>query len=67
MLVKLWMAFCDFHMGKYRSALDEYQRLQGLENSGLDLHEISLNVAICMFYLGTFMPCIGRSLGIQFF
>jgi intraflagellar transport protein 56 len=43
-----WFAFCDFHLGEYRSALTKYEKIQA-ENPS---NEIALNIGVCKFYLG---------------
>lgn len=44
-----WMAFCSFHLGDYQKALDQYQAIKKEDPT---ISDITLNVAICMFYLG---------------
>lgn len=51
-LTKQWKAFCDFHLGNYKQALEEYQNLKKLDSSDIDGNEIAINIAVCMFYLG---------------
>jgi intraflagellar transport protein 56 len=45
-----WLAFCDFHLGNYKSALDQYQKLY----DDTPNKEVALNVGVCMFYLGLY-------------
>lgn len=48
-----WIAFCHFHLGDYRKALDEYEKIKsspGAQSTADD--ELELNMAVCMFYLG---------------
>lgn len=42
------MAFCHFHLGDYRKALDAYQKIITLSPND----QIQHNIAVCMFYLG---------------
>lgn len=51
-----WRTFCNFHLGNYKDALDEYQQLMQVENSGMDKDTLTINIAICMFYLGELHP-----------
>lgn len=53
-LTKQWKAFCDFHLGNYKQALDEYQSLQNIDNADIDGNEIAINMAVCMFYCGNY-------------
>lgn len=46
------MSFCNFHLGNYKQALEEYQNLLKIENSDVNKNEIAVNIAVCMFYLG---------------
>lgn len=48
------MAFCRFHLGDYRKALDDYLRIKstGIVPEKEDL--VELNLAVCMFYLGMY-------------
>lgn len=48
-LAKEWTAFCNFHLGGYNKAMDEYQSLRSTGDKSIDL-----NVAVCMFYLGMY-------------
>lgn len=51
-LKKQWRSFCDFHVGKYKQALDEYQNQASIDNVHVDKNEVWVNVTVCMFYLG---------------
>lgn len=51
-LIKQWTAFCNFHLGNYKLALDEYEKLRKSDDQDVGGDEIELNIAICMFYLG---------------
>lgn len=45
-----WFAFCDFHLGDYKSALDQYEKLYAQNKS----NELALNIGVVMFYLGMY-------------
>lgn len=47
------MAFCHFHLGDYRKALDDYQRIKTMDIAS-DKDMVDLNIAVCMFYLGMY-------------
>lgn len=47
----LWVAFCNFHLGDYRLALDGYEFIR--EKHGAN-DELNLNIAVCLFYLGMY-------------
>lgn len=47
-LIDQWTAFCNFHLGDYTKALQQYQSIRKDENS------VAINVAVCMFYLGMY-------------
>lgn len=48
-----WVAFCRFHLGEYRKALDDYLGIKSTcATSELDV--VELNIAVCMFYLGLY-------------
>lgn len=51
-LKRQWRSFCDFHVGKYKQALDEYQNQASLDNIDVGKNEVTVNMAVCMFYLG---------------
>lgn len=53
-LTKQWKSFCDFHLGNYNQALEEYQSLQNIDNADIDGNEIAINIAVCMFYCGMY-------------
>lgn len=57
-LVKQWTAFCNFHLGNYKLALAEYEKLRKIESVDIEGKEIDLNIAVCMFYLGEFLPTV---------
>lgn len=53
------MAFCNFHLGDYAKALEQYQAIQAgnaEEGSSADAStsDVIINVAVCMFYLGMY-------------
>ncbi|XP_037892125.1 intraflagellar transport protein 56 [Glossina fuscipes] len=50
-IIEQWLAFCYFHLGDYQQALDQYQHIQQLEPA---VEDLSLNRAVCMFYLGMY-------------
>ncbi|CAK1547012.1 unnamed protein product [Leptosia nina] len=53
--VSAWVAWCWFHLGEYRQALDKYLELRGRENLDSRLADnISLDIAVCYFYLGMY-------------
>ncbi|XP_037039467.1 intraflagellar transport protein 56 [Bradysia coprophila] len=47
-LIDQWTAFCNFHLGDYAKALEQYQSIRKDENT------VAINVAVCMFYLGIY-------------
>lgn len=49
-LTDQWIAFCNFHLGDYAKALHNYQAVQ--RNVSASSAEVTINVAVCMFYLG---------------
>ncbi|KAK9888298.1 hypothetical protein WA026_000558 [Henosepilachna vigintioctopunctata] len=49
--LELWMAYCCFHLGDYKKALDIYDRLA--KNNG-DIKNLAVNLACCHFYLGMY-------------
>lgn len=55
-LIKQWTAFCNFHLGNYKLALDGYEKLRKTDHLDIGDDEIELNIAICMFYLGEQFP-----------
>lgn len=48
-LKKLWLAFCSFHLGDYKDALEQYEHISALDEKNPIL---LLNMGLCMFYLG---------------
>lgn len=50
-LKDLWIAFCNFHLGDYKSALDNYEKIYANDKS---MKDIALNIGVCMFYLGMY-------------
>lgn len=44
------MAFCDFHLGKYKNCLSQYKKIY----SDSESKEVALNISVCMFYLGLY-------------
>lgn len=56
-LIKQWTAFCNFHVGNYKLALDEYEQLRKSDDADVNGNDIELNIAICMFYLGERVSC----------
>ncbi|KAL0841000.1 hypothetical protein ABMA28_014777 [Loxostege sticticalis] len=52
---ELWAAWCWFHLGEYRRALDAYRRVRSREQ--LDeraADHVALDTAVCYFYLGMY-------------
>ncbi|XP_057663392.1 intraflagellar transport protein 56 isoform X2 [Diorhabda carinulata] len=49
-IVEEWLAFCAFHRGDYKKALDIYQNLLKSNTVG----NYSINTACCLFYLGMY-------------
>ncbi|CAH1963049.1 unnamed protein product [Acanthoscelides obtectus] len=50
-LAKQWLAYCAFHRGDYKKALNTYQNLNKIDP---DIENLALNVACCYFYLGMY-------------
>lgn len=48
---ELWMAYCNFHLGDYKTALEEYEKIYEKHS---DVKDIALNIGVCMFYLGMY-------------
>lgn len=48
MLSKQWRTFCNFHLGNYKEALNDYRDLKAQSTDDV----LAMNIAICMFYLG---------------
>lgn len=46
---KLWMSYCDFHLGDYKKCLDDYEKVY---DGNRDQKDIGLNIGVCMFMLG---------------
>lgn len=46
-----WIAFCNFHLGDYQRALEQYQ---SIKSSDPTIQNLTLNIAVCMFYLGMY-------------
>uniref|UniRef100_A0A336MWT4 CSON007613 protein n=1 Tax=Culicoides sonorensis TaxID=179676 RepID=A0A336MWT4_CULSO len=51
LMKKLWLAFCNFHMGDYKSALELYEGIVKEDDKNQTLR---LNAGVCMFYLGQY-------------
>ncbi|KAF5287512.1 hypothetical protein FQA39_LY04140 [Lamprigera yunnana] len=49
--IDLWMAYCAFHLGDYKKALDIYQNVMTLDET---LKHLIVNIACCYFYLGMY-------------
>ncbi|CAG5118132.1 unnamed protein product, partial [Candidula unifasciata] len=47
----MWIAYCAFHLGDYKRALEEYERLSKREGVSPD---IWLYIACCQFFLGMY-------------
>ncbi|CAH1112190.1 unnamed protein product, partial [Psylliodes chrysocephalus] len=50
-IVDQWLAFCAFHRGDYKKALNIYQNLQKVHS---DIEHSLVNTACCLFYLGMY-------------
>lgn len=50
-LLDQWTAFCNFHLGDYAKAMQQYQSIRKDENH---TNTVAINVAVCMFYLGMY-------------
>jgi len=52
----LWIAYCYFHLGEYKSALEEYEKILETHSSdsNLDANDIWVYIACCQFYLGMY-------------
>lgn len=46
----LWMGYCDFHLGDYKSCLTQYEKIFSEGES----NDVALNIGVCMFYLGMY-------------
>ncbi|KAL1488888.1 hypothetical protein ABEB36_014680 [Hypothenemus hampei] len=47
----LWMAYCYFHRGDYKNALETYEQLY---KQKAEVKHLPLNIACCYFYLGMY-------------
>ncbi|KAI8734904.1 intraflagellar transport protein 56 [Biomphalaria glabrata] len=47
----LWIAYCAFHLGDYKRAMEEYERLTKREGANPD---VWLYLACCQFFLGMY-------------
>ncbi|KAH8420897.1 hypothetical protein KR222_008665, partial [Zaprionus bogoriensis] len=47
-----WIAYCNFHLGDYQQALNQYQEIRRSQSEREP--QLELNVAVCMFYLGLY-------------
>ncbi|XP_045497393.1 intraflagellar transport protein 56 [Colias croceus] len=53
--VPVWIAWCRFHLGEYRRALDKYLEIRDRENLDSRVADnIVLDIAVCYFYLGMY-------------
>ncbi|CAG9093505.1 unnamed protein product [Plutella xylostella] len=53
--LEVWAAWCWFHLGEYRSALDAYLRVQGrAEEEARVADHLPIDIAVCYFYLGMY-------------
>ncbi|XP_055604983.1 intraflagellar transport protein 56-like [Uranotaenia lowii] len=50
-LKELWVSFCNFHIGDYKEALEQYEKIYDADKSQ---KEVALNICVCMFYLGMY-------------
>lgn len=55
------MAFCNFHLGDYTKALEQYQQIRAddyeTSSAAADAataSDVVINIAVCMFYLGMY-------------
>ncbi|XP_031628758.1 intraflagellar transport protein 56 [Contarinia nasturtii] len=53
-LSKHWKTFCNFHLGNYKEALNEYKCIKDSNTSRIDSNTLMMNMAICQFYLGMY-------------
>lgn len=51
---ELWGAFCAFHLGDYRKALEQYEVIRKGSKGAIPANEVDINIAVCMFYLGMY-------------
>ncbi|XP_063961217.1 intraflagellar transport protein 56-like [Lytechinus pictus] len=47
----MWLAFCLFHLGDYKQAMEEYEKLSKKETCN---PEVWVNLACCYFFLGMY-------------
>ncbi|XP_069358834.1 intraflagellar transport protein 56 [Maniola hyperantus] len=53
--VSVWTAWCWFHLGEYKRALDEYLEVKTRDKLDARVADnISLDLAVCYFYLGMY-------------
>ncbi|XP_038212035.1 intraflagellar transport protein 56 [Zerene cesonia] len=53
--VPVWIAWCRFHLGEYRRALDKYLEIRDRDNLDSRVADnIALDIAVCYFYLGMY-------------
>nr|XP_026490875.1 intraflagellar transport protein 56 [Vanessa tameamea] len=53
--INAWTAWCWFHLGEYKRALDEYLEIKKKENLTPSIADnIALDLAVCYFYLGLY-------------
>lgn len=45
------LAFCNFHLGDYKKALNQYEETFQKDT---DDNDTALNIGVCMFYLGMY-------------
>ncbi len=50
------IAYCYFHLGEYKSALEEYEKIMDsyTNESGFDSDDVWVYIACCQFYLGMY-------------
>lgn len=48
------MAYCYFHRGDYKNALQLYEKLY---NQKAEVKNLAVNIACCYFYLGVWVQC----------
>ncbi|GFS04740.1 intraflagellar transport protein 56, partial [Elysia marginata] len=49
----MWIAYCAFHLGDYKRAMEEYERLIKRDSSSLN-PDVYLYLACCQFFLGMY-------------
>ena len=47
----MWLAFCLFHLGDYKQAMEEYEKLSRKDTCNPD---VWVNLACCYFFLGMY-------------